>query len=353
ATAPASPRRAIGTRLTEPGKLGGRLNVSPSLSPDGRRLAFLSERDVFSVDLYIADAQTGEVIRQLTRTAIDPHFGSLQFIESAGTWSPDAAQLAVAAVSQGRPEVTIYDVASGDVVRRIRLGTIDAVIMPAWSPDGRTIAFVGQQGGLTDLYTLDVETEAVERLTDDSYAVFHPAWSPDGRRLAFATDRFTTDLSQLTFGELRLAVLDVASREVQEVPAFDSGNHINPQWTPDGQTLVFVAQPDGISNVYEVTPGSAPRRVTNLYAGVSGITATSPAVSLARETGDLVFTSYEDGQQLLYRMDAAMRRAEAEGDSGRVALAGAGILPPVQPAAAPDGATVAALLRNVTIGLPA
>src|SRR5690606_20689399 len=52
ATAPASPRRAIGTRLTEPGKLGGRLNVSPALSPDGRRLAFLSERDVFSVDLY-------------------------------------------------------------------------------------------------------------------------------------------------------------------------------------------------------------------------------------------------------------------------------------------------------------
>src|SRR5690606_19064903 len=103
-------------------------------------------------------------------------------------------------------------------------------------------------------------------------------------------------------------------------------------------------QPDGISNVYEMAVGGEPRRVTNLYAGVAGITATSPALSLARETGDLVFTSYEGGQHLLYRMDADLRRTRAADDSGRLASAAAGVLPPVQPAAALADTTVAALL---------
>ena len=55
---------------------------------------YLSERDMLSVDLYLADAETGEIIRKLVNTAIDPHFGSLQFIGSAGSWHPKGGQFA-------------------------------------------------------------------------------------------------------------------------------------------------------------------------------------------------------------------------------------------------------------------
>lgn len=352
AIAPAAPMPRVGTRLTEPGDIGGRLNVSPSLSPDGRRVAFLSERDVFSIDLYVADAHTGEVIRQLTRTAIDPHYSSLQFIESAGAWSPDGARLAVAAVAQGRPEIAIYVVESGKVERRIRLGDLDGAFMPAWSPDGTAIALVGQDGGLSDLYRLDLASERLDALTDDAFAVFHPSWSPDGRQIAYATDRFTTDLEQLDFGALQLAVIDVASKQVRAIDAFAEGKHINPHWTPDGRGLVFIAQPDGIDNVYEMPLDGRPRRVTNLYTGVAGITATSPALALASRSGDLVFTAYEDGQHLLYRLDAAARTRAAE-TAGRLAHATAGILPPVVPAVDASASTVAALLANAALGLPA
>src|SRR5262249_45394198 len=70
-----------------PGKNGGRLNVAPALSPDGRYLVFLSERDQFSVDVYLADASSGNVIRRLLNTAVDSHFDSIQFIDSSGSWS--------------------------------------------------------------------------------------------------------------------------------------------------------------------------------------------------------------------------------------------------------------------------
>ena len=56
----------LGTKIISPELEGGDQNLSPSLSPDGRYIAFLSERDVFSIDLFLADATTGEVIRKLT-----------------------------------------------------------------------------------------------------------------------------------------------------------------------------------------------------------------------------------------------------------------------------------------------
>ena len=59
---------------------GGELNVSPELSPDGSKLMFFSERDLFSIDLYLADARTGKVIRKITNTATNAHFESLQFL---------------------------------------------------------------------------------------------------------------------------------------------------------------------------------------------------------------------------------------------------------------------------------
>ena len=52
----------------------GTLNVGPSLSPDGRRLVFLSEKELFSIEMFLADAETGKILRRLTKTATDPHF---------------------------------------------------------------------------------------------------------------------------------------------------------------------------------------------------------------------------------------------------------------------------------------
>jgi hypothetical protein len=66
-------------------------NISPSLSPDGKEMIFLSTRDLFSIDLYLADAMTGKVKRKIVSTAVDPHFESLQFIRSAGSWDARAS----------------------------------------------------------------------------------------------------------------------------------------------------------------------------------------------------------------------------------------------------------------------
>src|SRR6185503_15270449 len=154
----------------------GRLNVGPSLSPDGRLLVFLSERDGHAVDVFLADASTGAVLRTLVKTATDPHFDALQFIDSAGAWDYTSRRFVLATVSDGRPLLTLFDMPSGRVLRRIAVPEVDQIFTPAWSPDGARIAFSGMKGGVSDIYTIELADEQVRALTSDVYSDLQPAW---------------------------------------------------------------------------------------------------------------------------------------------------------------------------------
>ncbi len=325
------------------------LNVSPVLSPDGRRVAFLSERGLLSVDLYVAEVETGRILRKLTDTAVDPHFSSIQFISSAGSWHPAGRELVIGAVRAGRPVLAILDAERGRLVREIPFPRLGEILTPAWSPDGRFIAFSATAGGFADLFLYDLETSTLKQLTNDPFADLQPAWAPDGRRLAFVTDRFTTNLALLAPGPYRLALLDVASGRIDPLRTFDVGKSINPQWAADGRRLYFLSDRTGITNVYVIDVASGERRqVTNLDTGVSGITPLSPALSAAADSRRIAFSAYDSGRLDLYLLDDPAFVAGGP----LVELpprAAAGILPPAERAAS----ELVGLLVDAAMGLPA
>ena len=106
--------------MIEGKELGADLNVGPAISPDGRWIAFLSTRSFFSVDLYVADAATGKIVRRLTSQATNPHFSSVQFIQSTGAWDSASQKIAVATVTSGRAAIAIFDALNGGSVSRDR-----------------------------------------------------------------------------------------------------------------------------------------------------------------------------------------------------------------------------------------
>ena len=323
------------------------LNTAPAISPDGRRIAFISSRDLFSLDVYIGDLETGKIVRKVTKTATDPHFESLQFISSAGAWSPDGTQFALAGVSRGRPIISIIDVESGDHIREIRLPELGEIFTPAWSPDGRTIAFSALAGGLSDLFAYDLEREQLSRLTNDPFGDLQPVWSPDGRTLAWVTDRFSSNLDRLEYGEYQIALYDMATGATRPVPGFPTGKHTNPQWSADGGSLLFIADRNGISNVYRIRlSDGALRQVTNLYTGVSGITPTSPALSVAQHTDRAVMSMFTEGNMALYLVaDSVLAGQDVE---PAFATASPNVLPPAEPIAD----QLASLLADARTGLP-
>lgn len=292
-----------GRRLVRVRDGASHYEMGPALSPDGRWIMFLSDRDLFSIDLFLADGTTGKVVRRITETALDPHLQSLQFISSAGAWDPSGRRFAFAAVKASRPILAIYDVEQERVVRELKLDQLDEAYSPSWSPTGNAIVFSGLQGGLLDLFVYDLTKGSLRQLTTDAYADLQPAWSPDGRTIAFATDRFTTNLNTMDFGSPKLAVLTVSSGAIRRLGS-QSGKQINPQWSADGRVLYYVSDASGIANVYRLELASgATAPVTNLYTGASGITALSPALSVAQESGALVFSAFENQGLALYRVD--------------------------------------------------
>ncbi len=295
--------------VTEKGQ-GGRLNVGPALSPDGARLAFLSERDLYSVELFVADIASGKVTRRLSRSVVDPHLESLQFINSAGAWDRSGASVALGAVSKGRPLLLILDAKNGDKRREIPFAELGEIHTPSFSPDGRRVVFSALKDGFTDLFICDLETGALTRLTEDSFADLQPSWSPDGKVVAFVTDRFSTDLGTLAAGNYRLATVDVASREVRALPGFATAKNINPQWAPSGRSLYFVSDGNGNSNVYrlELESGGV-FQLTDLVTGASGITALSPVLSSAAVVDRLAYSVFDDGRYEIHTIDQADRLA--------------------------------------------
>ena len=344
---PPLPQHGNATQLISQKMGGGGLNVGPSLSPDGSRVVFLSEKDLFAIEMFLADAETGKTIRRLTKAAVDSHFESLQFINSSGAWSPDGQHFAFGVVIRGRPALAIIEAETGKKVKEVRFDQLGEVYTPSFSPDGRSVVFAAIVNGYTDLFILDIETEQLRRLTSDFYSDLQPSWSPDGGAIAFVTDRFSTDLATLSYGNYRLGLIDPSTGEIQAMPVFGVGKHIDPQWAPDGQSLYFVTDVSGISNVYRYEfQGGNLYQVTDLVTGVSGITALSPAISSAHGANRLVYTAFERGDYNLYRIDA-----EADLDGQPIEEAIAGLSPAMLPPQDRSPGLVSVLLDEPELGL--
>ncbi len=324
------------------------LNVSPSLSPDGENIVFLSTKDLFSVDLYLADAHTGEIKERLTRTSINPHFQSLQFVKSSGSWNRDGDRFVFGAVHRGDPVLTIFNIKTGDMEREVKFPELGEILNPTWSPEGRFVVFSALIGGLTDLFRYDLEEDQLTRLTHDAYSDLFPTWSPDGSSIAFVTDRFSTDLTELNIGDYELALFDPQTKSIQKVPGFRAAKNINPQWSADSESIYFISDQNGISNIYRIHLGSQQKfQITHFYTGVSGITYTSPAISLAREKGDLVYCFYRDGKYDLKKIDSEVL-SHMENPVYEFEQTNPSVLPPRE---RPEG-EVAQLLSNPLYGLP-
>src|SRR5215218_2769387 len=160
-------------------------DFAPSWSPDGRRIAFLSSRGGNS-EIYAMNTD-GSRQRNLTRNPAN---------DSAFAWSPDSRRIAFTSKRDGNWEVYVMT-ADGSGQRRLtRSPRYEGG--PAWSPDGRKLAFVGGSrscragaacAGNTDVYVMNADGSGQRRLTRAPRDDFVPAWSPDGRKIAFVSKR--------------------------------------------------------------------------------------------------------------------------------------------------------------------
>jgi hypothetical protein len=194
----------------------------PSISPDGRKLLFVSELNG-SRDVWVADPD-GENAVPLTD---DPG------IEDQPAWSPDSRQIVYAAFPKEGGSFDLW-VVNADGSGRRRLTTTAAnEIFPAWHPNGELIAYVTDAAGSLDIYTINVHDGRTNPLIATPDHEARPAWSPDGTKIAFA--RWPARGSSVN-ATLWLANADgTVPVELTGAPA----PAVHPAWSPDGRTLAF------------------------------------------------------------------------------------------------------------------
>lgn len=292
-------QKPVGLRVIDE-KVGGDLTVAPAVSPDGRFIAFLSSKSLFSIDLYLSDAKTGRIIKQLTSKVSNSHIDEFNFIESAGAWSPDSKRFAFSVFSKGRNRMLVVSVPNGEILDDISMGKAEQFSNLTWSPDGNRVVFQGLSEGQGDLYMYSFDSKKVTQLTNDKYSDYQPSFSRDGKKIIFSSDRTTYDqvLSQeLTFN---LAELDLASGKVTDIKVFNHANNLNPVYSSDGKQVYFLSNRDGFRNLYRYTLGSGQvEQMTNLFTGICGITEFSPALSVSANN-DVVYSYYRKQKYAIY-----------------------------------------------------
>ena len=150
------------------------------------------------------------------------------------------------------------------VVGRYQFDDLVSVVSPAWSPDGKQVAFSGlTTGGISDLYVLDLPSGRLTRVTDDAYEDLDPTWLPDGASLVFSSDRAPAGAS----GARNLYVMPLATRAIRPLTSGDWSDE-SPRWDPELGRVVFTSDRDGTFNLYSVDTLGGGRRETRVDDGV-------------------------------------------------------------------------------------
>ena len=230
----------------------------PAVSPDGKQIVFTYGNDKNGDELYLAGADGGE-LRPLT------HNGRSNYLPA---WSPDGKTISfISQNGSDRNSAEIYTVAV-DGGRETRLTQNDAwEYGTSWSPDGRSIVFGSERGGRWQIYTMQPDGSEQLPLGYPAHGNA-PVWSPDGTRIAFTSDRDGDD-------EIWVMNPDgTDQRNLTNNNAWDD----NPQWSPDGSRIAFTSDRDGGHNLFVMNAdGSQPLNETSGLRLDIGIASWSPS----------------------------------------------------------------------------
>lgn len=175
--------------------------TQPALSPDGLRLAFVSDESG-APKVFVADSDGSAAVR------LAPAFGFGGHIESSPSWSPSASHVAFSATPLSASD--IFTVAIGSAPAALSGASAARIeVEPAWSPDGTRMAFAAVVGSATEIFVVPAGGGVAQQLTNEGLQNGQPAWLRDGR-LVFT--RFSTTGSRLFWMDISVPA------QIHEIP---------------------------------------------------------------------------------------------------------------------------------------
>ncbi|PYP32920.1 MAG: hypothetical protein DMD47_02855 [Gemmatimonadetes bacterium] len=207
--------------------------MSPAWAADGRRFAYM-EFWAGHGQLFVQDMATGK------RAAVVTTGAALDFTPA---FSPDGKTLAFSRAIEEGTDVYTVNLKDNCCLQRLTVGRFSDNLSPTYSPDGQRIAFVSTRAGLPQIYVMAADGTDQQLFAPFDYGVTGssnaPEWSPDGQSVAFHRD---------VAGTLQVFVLDVRTRTVRQLTSV--GRNEDPTWAPDSRHLCFVSDRSGYRQLW-------------------------------------------------------------------------------------------------------
>ena len=172
------------------------------------------------------------------------------------SWSPDGKRIAFTSFRRDRDgnlkHFDIYVMDADGKNQQTLTNNPDDDQYPSWSPDGKRIVFSSKRDGhfmgdfgITDeIYVMDADGGNQQRLTENRQYDWHPVWSPNGKRIAFYSDR-KGDLENY-----EIYVMDADGGNLQNLTNNNRADDSSPSWSPDGERIAFASERDGNYEIY-------------------------------------------------------------------------------------------------------
>ncbi|MEK6795435.1 MAG: basic secretory protein-like protein [Spirochaetota bacterium] len=285
-------------RVTDHFKDRSSFNFHPLLSPDGKEIYLLCNRNVYP-SIISVNAESSEQMRTVAVGERSDEYEHLHILDNTFSFTSDGSLFVFTAKAGPGDRIVLYNTATQWVEKRIAL-PFSSVQFARISPLGGEIVFTGVSNGMADIYIYDRSKGGLERITFDRYYESRPCFSHDGSKIVFsvnsnaACDYYSADND--------IVVYDRASRTLHTVVASDGDDRIG-DISLDGTKIIFSSDVTGVSDLYikDISSGSI-KRVTKTFGG-----AFEPRFS---KTGDrIVFSGYEKGGYDIYIADVDTKAA--------------------------------------------
>ena len=252
-----TPPELIGLKVTDKISEKSRFNLRPRLSPDGELIAFYTDlRDYTQIVITDRD---GKIMHRINHRAYDTGVESFYPFRSGLSWSPDGSKIAFVTKKQGADEIRIVNIQDKKLYKVINL-PFSFVSSPDWSPDGNYLVFSAIEKDRQNLYLYNFQTDSTTALTSTITAEFTPRFSPDNRRVIYSVQD-TCGTIPLPVNTHNLPAHNLAYINLAEMTSHkltnNPWNEKEPSFSPDGASIVFVSDRNGIDNLY-TGPFSSP-----------------------------------------------------------------------------------------------
>ncbi len=273
----------------------GTETLSPAASPSGDLVAALTAYKG-DIDVVLYDARNRTLIRNLTRGFSNEYqylvAQELALGRKMGrdiSFSSDGNTIAVFAHREKGRSLLLVDVLNGGLREIIDMDDLEQQSAPAFSPDGRTIAFSAWRNGQFDIFLLDLESRTITNLTNDELFDGAPVYSPDGRTVAY--------VSSVGSGFAKIFRTAVDKPGTRLALTTGESNENDPVYSPDGKRIYFTSDRQGPENIFSLDLASGElRQYTDVVTG-----AFMPTVLREPEEKErLVFTGFWKGSFDLY-----------------------------------------------------